>query len=289
MSAAACTLALALASFAATGESRAANIESQMEIKLPGDAITAVKAVHPWAGKRVAYFGDSISDPALTFVKKRYWDFLKEWLGITPYVYAVNGRQWDDVPRQEGELLKEHGQDVDAIIIFMGTNDFNTGVPIGSYFTEKVEEVKSASGEVKPVAPRKHRTLSMDASTLCGRINIAMSKIRADYPTKQVVILTPIHRGFAEFGPGNMQPDEFYPNAAGRWFEEYINVIKQASGIWSVPVIDLYSISGVCPALPSEDMYVHDAKTDRLHPNDEGHKRIAKTLMYQLLALPCTY
>ena len=54
---------------------------------------------HPWKKKRVAYFGDSITDPRLKASKTKYWGFLEEWLGITPYVYGVSGRQWNDIPR----------------------------------------------------------------------------------------------------------------------------------------------------------------------------------------------
>lgn len=54
---------------------------------------------------------------------------MKEWLDITPYVYGVSGRQWNDVPRQAEQLKKEHGEEVDAIVVLMGTNDFNSSVP----------------------------------------------------------------------------------------------------------------------------------------------------------------
>ncbi len=46
----------------------------------------------PWQGKRVGYLGDSITDPNCYGDKiKKYWDFLQEWLGITPYVYGISG------------------------------------------------------------------------------------------------------------------------------------------------------------------------------------------------------
>lgn len=32
--------------------------------------------------------------------------------------------------------------------------------------------------------------------------------------------------------------------------------------------------------------HFNNGETDRLHPNDKGHERIVKMLMYQLLALP---
>ena len=41
---------------------------------------------HPWYGKKVGYIGDSITDPNCYGDNiKKYWDFLKEWLDITPY------------------------------------------------------------------------------------------------------------------------------------------------------------------------------------------------------------
>ena len=77
---------------------------------------------HPWYGKKVGYIGDSITDPNCYGDNiKKYWDFLKEWLDITPYVYGVSGRQWNDVPRQAEQLKKEHGEEVDAIVVLMGT------------------------------------------------------------------------------------------------------------------------------------------------------------------------
>ena len=77
--------------------------------------------IHPWMQKRVAYFGDSITDPRNSGSKKKYWHFLQDWLDITPYVYAVSGRQWDDIPRQADKLKAEHDDDVDAILIFITT------------------------------------------------------------------------------------------------------------------------------------------------------------------------
>ena len=84
--------------------------------------------------------GDSITDPRTKASKKKYWGFLEDWLGIVPYVYAVSGRQWTDIPRQARQLHEEHGDSVDAIIIFIGTNDYNAGVPIGQWYTETDEQ-----------------------------------------------------------------------------------------------------------------------------------------------------
>ena len=64
---------------------------------------------HPWKKKRVAYFGDSITDPRNEASDKKYWSLLQDWLGIEPFVYGISGRQWNDIPRQAEQLKKEHG------------------------------------------------------------------------------------------------------------------------------------------------------------------------------------
>ena len=128
-----------------------------MVVMLAAPAFPQTFMNHPWQGKRVAYFGDSITDPRNSGSKKKYWGFLQDWLGITPYVYAVSGRQWNDIPRQADQLKAEHGDSVDAILIFMGTNDYNVGVPIGEWFTERMEKVVAGIHEQKHPVDRRHR------------------------------------------------------------------------------------------------------------------------------------
>jgi len=244
---------------------------------------------HPWQGKRVAYFGDSITDPKNNGSKKKYWNFLNEWLDITPYVYARSGRQWNDIPRQAGLLKQEHGSDVDAIIIFMGTNDYNQDVPLGEWFSEKYDTVYYAhGGATKHLEIRRHRTPTMTMETLRGRINIALDSVKRTWPDKQVVLLTPIHR--AGFFPNekNWQPEECYANGLGLYIDDYANVVKEAANVWAVPVVDLNAQSGLFPMIEPHGMYFHN-DADHLHPNDAGHQRMAQTLMYALVSLPCSF
>ena len=244
---------------------------------------------HPWKGKRVAYFGDSITDPRNNGSKKKYWGFLQDWLGITPYVYGVSGRQWNDIPRQADKLQAEHGDDFDAILIFMGTNDYNAAIPLGEWYTESIDTVTAAVHKPREVVTRRHRHFVMDSNTVRGRINIAMSKLKQMYPTKQIVIMTPLHRAYFYGGEKNIQPDESYENERGIFFDEYLKAIKEAGNVWAVPVIDLNSVSGLFPIYDAGAQLYHDAQKDRLHPNDTGHERMAKTIMYQLSALPCDF
>ena len=51
-------------------------------------------------------------------------------------------------------------------------------------------------------------------------------------------------------------------------------------------MIDLNALCGLYPLMDEYTQYFKSAEDDRLHPNDQGHARLAQTLMQQLLALP---
>lgn len=239
-----------------------------------------------WKGKKVAFLGDSITDKGHVGTTKNYWQFLEEMLGLEPLVYGINGHQWTGIFDQAQKLKAEQGDAVDAIFIFAGTNDYNAGTPLGEWYSVK-EEAVEVSGPKQEV--RKKRTLQTDDATFRGRINKVMSYLKTNFPTKQIILLTPIHRGYARFGDDNIQPDESYPNQLGLYVDEYVDVVKEAANVWAVPVIDLNSISGLYPVSDSHTRYFSKEKTDRLHPNADGHYRMAKALMYQLLAYPADF
>lgn len=249
----------------------------------------AQSIVHPWEGKTVAYFGDSITDPRNRASGDKYWSQLQRLLGITPYVYAVSGREWNDIPRQTSELLKEHGHDFDAIMIFIGTNDYNNAVPLGRWYDERMESVVYGHRYEKRAEDRMRRMPSMDASTYRGRINIALDSLKRTFPEKQIVLLTPIHRAGFYANDKNWQVPEDYANRCGEYLDAYVEAVREAGKIWSVPVIDLNQLCGLYPLLDAHAPYFHNADTDRLHPNDAGHSRMAQTLYWQLLTLPCSF
>ena len=56
-----------------------------------------------------------------------------------------------------------------------------------------------------------------------------------------------------------------------------------------MPVIDWNASCGLFPLQQEQLRYFAKPETDQLHPNDLGHQRMARTLMYQLLTLPCVF
>lgn len=236
-----------------------------------------------WKGKRVVFLGDSITDARHVGCTKNYWGFLEDYLGIIPCVYGINGHQMDQIPGQMDKAKAELGDGFDAIFIFCGTNDFNDSVPVGEWFSEKEDSVV-VDGPQSVI--RKHREHIMDNGTFKGRMNIVLSKLKNEYPDKQIILLTPIHRGYAYFGPGNIQPDENWANAVGFYIDDYVNAVKEAGNVWAVPVIDINSLSGLYPLSEAHLKFFSKKDTDRLHPNTEGHRRLAQTIAAQLLSFP---
>ena len=237
-----------------------------------------------WAGKRVAYLGDSMTQRPGDG-SSVYWEYLDTLLCIKPFVYGKSGHQWDDIYGQAVKLKNEQNSDIDAIFIFAGTNDYNNSVPLGKFFAETTKQTNHDGQNVT----RKYRSRIYNDSTFCGRINKVMSYLKTYYPLQQVIILTPLHRGYAKFGDHNVQPEENFCNGQGLYIEDYVNSLKEAALNWAVPIIDLYSVSGLYPLSDSHAQYFRDRETDRLHLNSKGNYRLAKTIQYQLLTIPSTF
>ncbi|WP_159519809.1 SGNH/GDSL hydrolase family protein [Sunxiuqinia indica] len=239
-----------------------------------------------WNGKKVAFLGDSMTQKwKKDSTRIVYWEYLAEMMGIKPYVYGISGHQWTGIYGQALKLKEEHGTDVDAILIFAGTNDYMHNTPMGSFYHETAKETNFNGTNVV----RKYRVMEASDITFCGRINKVMAFLKSNYPNQQIIIMTPIHRGFATFNATNVQPEESFANALGLYIDDYVNTLKQAASVWAVPLIDLHSISGLYPMEDSQVKYFMNEKTDRLHPGSLGNYRLAKTIQYQLLSFPSTF
>ena len=228
--------------------------------------------VHPQ--KKVLFLGDSITDAHHIGCTKNYWGFLAERYGFKPLVYGINGQRWFDIKNQAKKYKDEHSECPDVIFVFAGTNDFNSDTPLGEWYSVADAKVNKNGREVV----LKKREFSFDLSTLRGRINTAMSYIRDEFPTSRVVLLTPIHRGYATFGANNVQPDESYANALGLFIDDYVAVVKEAGNVWAAKVVDINADSGLYPVSRAQDAYISNLERDRLHPSSAGHERIAEAI-----------
>ena len=131
----------------------------------------------------------------------------------------------------------------------------------------------------------KPKNLYVDAPAAQSWV-AAVQKLKELFPDKQIVLFTPIHRARAEFGPTNLQPDESWQNLCGEYFSAYVDAVNEAANVWGVPVIDLNSVCGMNPMVEAQQPYFRDPATDLLHPSDKGQRRLALTMVRQLMALP---
>ena len=209
-----------------------------------------------WRGRKMAFLGDSITDARHIGCTSNYWNFLERDLGVVPLVYGINGHQWKHVYGQAESLFAAHPDDVDEIVVFAGTNDFNANVPLGDWTDDWTD------GD----------------SSFRGRIAAVVGYLKSKYPGVPIWLMTPIHRGYATFGASNVQPDETYANTSGLWIGDYVEVVKEAAAKYGARLIDLNADSGLYPLFDSHVVFFHDGNTDRLHPNTAGHERMAQAI-----------
>jgi len=237
-----------------------------------------------WRGLRVAVLGDSITDPNQSC--RLYWQHLADWCGWDVKCYGVSGNAWCHIPAQSDRMIAEMGEKVDAILILIGTNDYAGGRPLGQWYDEMESEV-NWWGQMHKL---KHRAFNRTPNTVRGDANIALEKLKKRYPLAQIVLMTPTKRAFFTCGGNNIQPSEDWPNTRGLHLEDYAAVTREAGAIWSCPVIDLGAECGLMPLLKDAHCrFFRSKETDLLHPNAEGHLRMAKSIYYRLGALPGTF
>lgn len=99
-------------------------------------------------------------------------------------------------------------QNVDAIVVFGGTNDYGHDSKMGGIS-------------------------SNDIYTFCGALNSLISDLKEKYPSAKVIFMTPIRRR-----------NETLPNHDGKVLKDYVKAIIAITKNHNIPLIDLYN-SGI--------------------------------------------
>ena len=207
-------------------------------------------------GKKIAFLGDSITEGCgTTSIENTFWNVLARRTGAECYGYGIGGTRI--APQRnlaEGEVDRFYATRVDSmipdaavVVVFGGTNDFGHGdAPFG-------------------------RIDDTDERTFCGAYHHLCRKLITRYPEAQLVIMTPTHRDSEDNGPYNEWGVRLYSNLRG-----YVDAILEIAAFYSIPVLDLYRVSGIQSRVPElKERYIPDG----LHPNDAGHVRIAEKLI----------
>ena len=194
-------------------------------------------------GLKINFLGDSITEGhGCSSVEKQFTSLIAAQYGAVTRCYGIGGTRLakqtkpSDNPRHDLDFpsrVAEMDPDADLIVVFGGTNDFGHGdAPFGEF---------------------SDRT----ADTFCGALHVLYTALLEKYPDKQIMVMTPLHRS-----------SENIPNMHGKILAEYVDMIRKAAEYYSLPLLDLWAVSGIQPAVPvMKEKYMPDG----LHPNDAGH------------------
>ena len=211
-------------------------------------------------GKKITCVGDSITAGSGT--TKTYWSILDETLEPESMIgMGVAGScvsATSDYGKSNSPLISRYTSipESDIITIYMGTNDYGHETPMGT-----ISDTEDIS--------------------FYGALNVIISGIKQAQPNAQLVWITPTHR--YGFGTSKILGTKFtydnLPNGRGYSLNDYVNTIKEVCAKYSVPVIDLFNLSGMDPSLSeTRTQYMPDG----LHPNAAGHEKIAAIISKEL-------
>ena len=209
--------------------------------------------------KTVCFIGDSITQGCGASNEEKYGYvglFKKAHPEATVYNFGIGGTRiaeqrvkpynpdaphWDTNPFYT--RLENMPNYADLICVFGGTNDYGHGdAPMGKF------------------GDTTH-------DTFYGAVSELIIKLIDKYPYAKIVFFTPLHRE-AEFTT-NSKPDGDF------CLKDYVLAIKETCEYYSIPVLDLYSVSGMQPEIPLiKELFMPDG----LHPNDDGYRKLFNTI-----------
>ena len=213
-------------------------------------------------GKKIVFLGDSITEGCGTSGVEHHFVTLIGQMGECEVKnYGIGGTRfarqttptWEIWDKDFCGRVEELDEDADVVVVFGGTNDFGHGdAPLGT-----IED----------------RSLY----TFYGACHHIMTRLHERFAGKPIVFLTPLHRCNEDNpkGDGN-KPYNVAP------LKTYVNIIREMAEYYSLPVLDLYAVSGIQPKVDAiREKYCPDG----LHPNDAGHVILAEKIFAFLKAM----
>lgn len=201
-------------------------------------------------GKKINFLGDSITEGVgVSAPEKKYVDvFGRKYKPALIRNYGISGTRFahqqtpvEDHPEYDQDFCSRvelMDSDADIVVVYGGVNDYGHGdAPFGS-FTDRT------------------------ADTFCGACHTLMRSLIERFPAARIVFLTPLH-GLEEERPGK------HP------LGDYVEAIRETAKYYAIPVLDLYTMSGIQPQIPVlRELLIPDG----VHPNDAGAERLAGCL-----------
>lgn len=239
-------------------------------------------------GDSITYLNDHLDETG-NRVTKGYMTLITEQLPNVEYInHGYNGWTAVGIASKINELglPKAH-----IYSIFLGTNDWGSGQPIGT-----MDDYMDRNG-----------------STVYGAFGIIIDTLRSLNPSAKIVLITPMQRGdFVYINDYHNNAHGSYQANTGRQLNEIANAIENIAAHEGVDIVDLYHDSGITqenmvnfkwlkdtsgqyqkynypdyvgiPFDPDQDEYPYPVEAinmtyDGLHPSDKGYKVITEMLI----------
>jgi len=223
---------------------------SDVEItSIKGDISTindTLNANNKWFGKKLGILGDSQS--VGPYIGDTYVEMLQSHFGFASVdnQSVVGSNISRNLDGGEGTVYRftsrytDLALDNDLLIVFGGTNDYSSDVALGSL----ADAPDGASG-----------------ATFYGAMKFLCEALIEKYTLATLCFMTPLQRGN---GYATL-------NGVGKTLEEYVDVMLDVCGYYSIPVLDLFRCSGV---YANSDVHKTLYMPDALHLNEAGFARI---------------
>ena len=208
-------------------------------------------------GLTANFLGDSITEGiGCSAPEHIYMNVLKERCGLAEVRnYGIGGTRlareltntWakNNDDRNMCERSLHMDPDADLVVLFGGSNDCGHGTAPRGLPSDRTRD------------------------TFWGACHEVMKNLIERYPEATIVVLTPMHRWNENDPHGDYRNYDLDPLSV------YADIIRKVAEYYSLPVLDLYRVSGIQPEIPvMKEKYMPDG----LHPNDAGHLLIAKRL-----------
>ena len=208
-------------------------------------------------GKKILFLGDSITEGhGVSCSENIYWQVFGRKTGACVWADGIGGTRIapQRTPEREGcerfaryfgSRVADMPAEADAVVVFGGTNDFGHGdAPLG-------------------------QMSDREETSFYGSLHCLYRKLLEKYPTAELVVMTPLHRG-GEEDPVNNWGVRNVTNLHG-----YVQAIREVAEYYGLPLLNLFAMGGMQPRVK---IIQETLMPDGLHPNDLGHARIASRL-----------
>lgn len=206
-------------------------------------------------GKKINFLGDSITEGVgasstdamfVNIIAKEYGAICRNY-GISATRIARDPDETEEGTQAFCHRYKIMDDDADIVVVFGGTNDFGLGLTELGTMSDRCD------------------------TTFYGALHILFEGLINKYPTSQLIMLTPFHRSSEDDKRGDHRRS--FETAE---LKEYRRIIIEVAEYYSIPVLDMYALSGIQPKVRiNMETYMPDG----LHPNDKGNRIIVNKLV----------